>query len=63
MAWITKQEPVDLSEFKPESSEYSSDQLEAYADAMLKEDIKENGNKHHILFREHLDERLRSARV
>ena len=59
MAWIVKPEPVDLSTFDPNSSDYTSDQLEAYADAMLKEDIKENGNQNHILFKEHLAARAR----
>jgi hypothetical protein len=59
MAWIVKQEPVDLSEFDPDSSDYSSEQLEAYADAMLRKDIKENGNQKHILFKEHLAARAR----
>lgn len=59
MTWFYKPEPVDLSEFEPTNTEYTDEQLEAYADAMLKEDIKANGNKNHILFKEHLAARAR----
>lgn len=56
--WYTKPEEVDLSEFNPDG-DYTDRQLEAYADAMLKEDIKASGNVNNILFEEHLAARRR----
>lgn len=59
MAWYYKPLEVDLSEFDEDRTDYSNAELEAYTDALLRQDIKENGNKHHILFREHLAARDR----
>lgn len=57
MAW-RYQETVDLSTFDPEGC-YTSRELDAYAEAMLKEDIKEHGNVRNVLLRDHLASRDR----
>jgi len=57
MPWNQKTE-VNLEDFDPNGN-YSAKELEAYAEAMLKEDIKENGNVNHILFEEHIKTRWR----
>jgi hypothetical protein len=59
MAYFQRIEPVDYSTFDPSKSDYSAAELEAYTDALLKLDIKENGNVENILFREHLAARDR----
>lgn len=57
MYW-QKQLEVDLSTFDP-NEKYTDRELDAYADAMLKEDIREHGNVRHVLLKDHLDSRRR----
>lgn len=57
MYW-QKQLEVDLSTFDP-NGKYTDRELDAYADAMLKEDIREHGNVRHVLLKDHLDSRRR----
>lgn len=59
MGYFQRIEPADYSTFDLTKDDYSGAELEAYADAFLKQDIKENGNVQHILFREHLAARGR----
>lgn len=59
MRYFQRQEPVDFDTFDDGREDYSSSELEAYADALLRDDIKEHGNQKHILFREHLAARAR----
>lgn len=59
MRYFQRQERVDFATFEEERDDYSGAELEAYADALLREDIKENGNQNHLLFREHLAARIR----
>jgi hypothetical protein len=59
MSWHrSHREEVDLDSFDPGSDDYSKRELEAYADAMLREDAKQNGSQG-ILFEEHLYSRRR----
>ena len=57
--WYQRTEPVDFNDFDPDRRDYTQTELDAYAEALLKEDIKENGNVRHILFKEHLAARDR----
>lgn len=59
MAYYYKPLEVDLSEFEEDRTDYTNAELEAYTDALLRQDIKENGNTKNILFREHLAARDR----
>lgn len=58
MTYWQTYEPVNLDDFES-TGDYNARELEAYADALLKKDIKENGNVQHILFKEHLEARGR----
>ena len=58
MRYWRKEEPVDLSTFDPNGS-YTPAELDRYAEAMLKEDIRENGNVGHVLLTDHLKQRAR----
>jgi hypothetical protein len=59
MGYFQRIEPVDYSTFDAEKTDYTSAELDAYAEALLREDIKANGNVQHILFKEHLAARAR----
>lgn len=59
MAYFQRIEPADYSTFDPARTDYSGAELDAYAEALLKQDIRENGNVNNILFREHLAARDR----
>jgi hypothetical protein len=58
MRYWRREEPVDLSTFDPDGK-YTPAELDRYAEAMLKEDIRENGNVGHVLLTDHLKQRAR----
>lgn len=58
MAWYRKQEQVDFETFD-ETKDYTPHQLDLYANALLKDDIRENGNVNNILLPDHLISRSR----
>ena len=58
MAWYRQEDQVNLEDFDP-NGDYTSYQLDLYASAMLKEDIKKNGNVNHVLLKDHLASRDR----
>lgn len=64
MSWARRgaRDRVEFEDFDPEKEDYTGSELEDFADALLREDAKENNpinGEHPILFDEHLYNRRR----